>query len=74
MRFPANEHNGDFTMKKRYAEEQIVGAIREHEAGAKVAEICRSLSNSSGTFCNLRNKYVSLEANRKYDTVKSGLG
>ena len=34
-------------MKKRYTEEQIINAIKEHEAGAKVDDICRSLSISS---------------------------
>ena len=28
-------------MKKRYSEEQIIKAIKEHEAGAKVDENCR---------------------------------
>lgn len=27
--------------KTRYTEEQIIGAIKEHEAGAKVDDICR---------------------------------
>jgi len=28
-------------MKKRYTEEQIIKAIKEHEAGAKVPDTCR---------------------------------
>ncbi|WP_243888544.1 transposase, partial [Shewanella algae] len=27
-------------MKKRYTEEQIIKAIKQHEAGAKVDDIC----------------------------------
>ena len=50
-------------MKKRYTEEQIIGAIREHEAGAKVDDICRSLSISSGSFYNWRSKYAGLDVN-----------
>ena len=50
-------------MKKRYTEEQIIGAIREHEAGAQVDDISRSLSISSGTFYNWRSKYAGLEVN-----------
>ncbi len=50
-------------MKKRYTEEQIIGAIKEHEAGAKVDDICRSLSISTGTFYNWRSKYAGLEVN-----------
>ena len=41
-------------MKKRYTEEQIIGAIKEHESGVKVDDICRRLSISSGTFYNWR--------------------
>ncbi|XBY58672.1 transposase [Vreelandella sp. SM1641] len=37
-------------MKKTlYNEEQIIGAIKEHEAGAKVDDLCRKLGISSGT-------------------------
>ena len=43
-------------MKKRYSEEQIITAIKEHEAGAKVGDICRRLGISSGTFYNWRSK------------------
>ena len=50
-------------MKKRYTEEQIIGAIKEHEAGAKVDDICRSLGISTGTFYNWRSKYAGLEVN-----------
>ncbi|EAM5663490.1 winged helix-turn-helix transcriptional regulator, partial [Salmonella enterica] len=37
-------------MKKRYTEEQIIKVIKEHEAGAKVSDICRRLGISNGTF------------------------
>ena len=50
-------------MKKRYNEEQIISAIKEHEAGAKVDDICRRLGISSGTFYNWRSKYAGLEVN-----------
>jgi len=50
-------------MKKRYSEEQIITAIKEHEAGAKVDDICRRLGFSSGTFYNSRSKYAGLEVN-----------
>jgi putative transposase len=39
-------------MKKRYTEEQIIKAIKDHEAGAKVDDICRRLGISVGTFYN----------------------
>jgi len=50
-------------MKRRYSEEQIITAIKEHEAGAKVDDICRRLGISSGTFYNWRSKYAGLEVN-----------
>lgn len=50
-------------MKERYSEEQIITAIKEHEAGAKVDDICRRLGISSGTFYNWRSKYAGLEVN-----------
>lgn len=50
-------------MKKRYSEEQIITAIKEHEAGAKVDDICRRLGISSCTFYNWRSKYAGLEVN-----------
>lgn len=49
--------------KTRYTEEQIIGAIKEHEAGAKVDDLCRKLGISSGTFYNWRSKYAGLEVN-----------
>ncbi len=51
-------------MKKRYTEEQIIKAIKQHEAGAKVDDICREMGISTGTFYNWRSKYAGLEAKR----------
>ncbi len=50
-------------MKKRYSEEQIIKAIKQHEAGAKVPDICRELGISEGTFYNWRSKYAGMEVN-----------
>ena len=50
-------------MKKRYTEEQIIRTIKEHEAGAKVDDLCRQLGISSGTFYNWRSKFAALEVN-----------
>ncbi len=47
--------------KKRYNEEQIIGAIKKHDAGAKVDDICRELGISTGTFYNWRSKYAGME-------------
>ena len=50
-------------MKKRFTEEQIIKAIKQHEAGTKVEELCRQLGVSNGTFYNWRSKYAGLEVN-----------
>jgi|GEM_PF-2450012 len=41
-------------MRKRFKEEQIIQVLKEHEAGAKTAELCRLknlLRNSSPSQC-----------------------
>jgi putative transposase len=44
-------------MKKRYTEEQIVGILKEADAGAKVDDLCRRKGISQGTFFRWRSKY-----------------
>ena len=50
-------------MNKACTEEQIIKAIKQHDAGSKVADICRDLGISEGTFYNWRSKYAGLEVN-----------
>jgi putative transposase len=45
----------------RFSEEQIIGVLREHEAGAKTEEVCRRHGISSATFCKWKAKYGGLE-------------
>ena len=49
--------------QKRYTDEQIIGAIKQHESDVKVEELCRKLGISSGTFYNWRSKFTGLEVN-----------
>lgn len=49
--------------KKRFTEEQIIRSLKENEAGAKVADICRQMGISDATFYNWRSKYSGLEVN-----------
>ena len=45
----------------RFSEEQIIGVLREHEAGAKTEEVCRRHGISSATFYKWKSKYGGLE-------------
>ena len=43
-----------------YSEEQIIGILTEHEAGAKCAELCRKHGMSEGTFYAWKAKFVGM--------------
>jgi putative transposase len=47
--------------RARFSEEQIIGVLREHEAGAKAADLCRKHGISEGTLYNWKAKYGGLE-------------
>jgi len=42
---------------KRYSDEQIIGVLREAEAGAKTKDLCRKYGVSEQTFYNWKAKY-----------------
>ena len=44
-------------MKKRFTEEQIIGILKEAEAGMKVAEVCRKHGISDATYYNWKSKF-----------------
>jgi putative transposase len=45
----------------RFSAEQIVGILKEHEAGAAMAELCRRNGISQQTFYRWRQKYGGLD-------------
>ena len=47
--------------QSRYTEEQIIGVLKQAEAGVKTAEICRQHGISSATFYKWKGKYGGLE-------------
>jgi len=45
----------------RFTEEQIIGILREQEAGAKTTDVCRKYGISSATFYKWKAKYGGLD-------------
>ncbi|KTB49350.1 Transposase [Dehalogenimonas alkenigignens] len=45
---------------KQYTEEQIIAVLKEGEAGAKLADLCRKYGMSSATYYNWKSKYAGL--------------
>jgi len=43
--------------RTKYSEEQIIGILTGHEAGAKYTDLCRKLGMSEGAFYNWKAKY-----------------
>ncbi len=48
--------------RSRFSEEQIIGILKEHQAGLSAAELCRKHGISDATFYNWRSKYGGMEA------------
>ena len=44
-------------MKKRFTEEQIIGVLKEADAGLKVVELCRKYGISDATYYNWKAKF-----------------
>ena len=47
--------------RSRFTEEQIIGILKEHQAGLSAAELCRRHGISDATFYNWRSKYGGME-------------
>lgn len=44
-------------MKKRFTDEQMIGVVKEAEAGMKVADLCRKHGISDATYYNWKAKF-----------------
>jgi putative transposase len=47
--------------RKRFTEEQIIGILREHEAGAKTADLARKHGLSEATLYNWKAKFGGMD-------------
>jgi len=47
--------------KSRFSEEQIIGILKEHQAGLSAKELCRKHGISDGTFYKWRSRYGGME-------------
>jgi putative transposase len=58
--------------RSRFTEEQIIGILREHEAGVKTADLCRKHGISTATFFNWKAKFGGMEVSeaRKLRTLE----
>ena len=47
--------------RSRFSEEQVIGILREHEAGAKPADLCRKYGMSEATLYNWKSKFGGMD-------------
>ena len=47
--------------RSRFTEDQIIGILREHEAGVKTADLCRKHGISTATFFNWKAKFGGMD-------------
>lgn len=47
--------------RSRFTQDQIIGILKEHQAGASAADLCRRHGISDATFYTWRSKYGGME-------------
>jgi len=47
--------------RSRFTEEQIIGILKEHEAGVKTADLCRKHGVSQATFFKWKSKFGGMD-------------
>jgi putative transposase len=59
--------------RARFSEEQIIGVLKEHELGAKTADVCRKHGISEATFYNWKSKFGGMDVSeaRRLKTLEA---
>jgi putative transposase len=59
--------------RSRFSEEQIIGILKEHQAGLSAKELCRKHGISDATFYKWRSKYSGMEVSdaRRLKTLEA---
>jgi putative transposase len=68
-------HNKDQSMKRsRFSEEQIIGILKEHEAGVSVADLCRKHGVSDASIYKWKAKFGGMDVSeaKYYRLHRSG--
>jgi Transposase. len=47
--------------RSRFSDEQVIGILKEHQAGLSAVELCRKYGVSDATFYKWRSKYGGME-------------
>ncbi len=60
--------------RSRFIEEQIIGILKEHQAGLSAIELCRKHGISDATFYKWRSKYGGMEVSdaRRLKALEAG--
>ena len=61
-------------MKKRFSEEQIIGFLREAEAGFPIAELCRKHAFSEASYYLWRSKFGGMSVSDAKASEGTGAG
>jgi putative transposase len=57
----SDERRSKEVKKGRFTEEQIIGVLKQHEVGRKVAELAREIGVSEATIYTWKSKYGGME-------------
>ena len=52
--------------RSRFSEEQVIGILKEHQAGRGVAELCRKYGISNATFLVGRKEHTQMKRGRRH--------